>query len=102
MKKNMIIGLALAIGILSIGAVSASAADSCGECADKQSVQQFTQDTSALSAELKTKEIELRELYGYEGIDTQKVGKLEAELKELKGRINAAAQKYGIPACSRG
>jgi peptidoglycan hydrolase CwlO-like protein len=101
MKKNMKIGLALAMGVLSIGAVSASASDSCGKCADKQSVQQFTQDTSALSTELTTKEIELRELYGYEGIDTLKVEKLEAELKELKSRINATAQKYGISACSR-
>lgn len=101
MKKNMIVGIAMAMGILTVGAMSASAADSCGKCADKQAVQQFTQETAALTSALKTKDIELREQYSYDGIDTRKVSDLEEELKELKDKINAAAQKYGIPACSR-
>lgn len=101
MKKNMIVGIAMAMGILTVGAMSASAADSCGKCADKQAVQQFTQETAALASALKTKDIELREQYSYDGIDTRKVSALEEELKELKDKINAAAQKYGIPACSR-
>lgn len=101
MKKNMIVGMAMAIGILTVGALSASAADSCGKCADKQAVQQFTQETAALTSALKAKDIELREQYAYDSINTHKVGELEGELKELKDKINAAAQKYGIPACSR-
>lgn len=101
MKKNMIVGIAMAMGILTVGAISASAADSCGKCADKQAVQQFTQETAALTSALKTKDIELREQHSYDGIDTRKVSALEEELKELKDKINAAAQKYGIPACSR-
>ena len=101
MKKNTIFGIALAMGILSVGAISASAADTCGKCADKQAVQQFTQETAALTTALKTKDIELREEYSFDGIDTHKVSALEEELKELKDKINAAAQKYGIPACSR-
>lgn len=102
MNKKMIVGIAMAIGILSVGALSASAADSCGKCADKQAVQQFTQETASLTSELKAKDIELREQYAYDGIDTHKVSALEEELKELKDKINAAAQKYGIPSCSRG
>ncbi len=101
MKKNMIVGIAMAMGILTVGTISASAADSCGKCADKQAVQQFTQETAALTSALKTKDIELREQYSYDGIDIRKVSALEEELKELKDKINAAAQKYGIPACSR-
>ena len=101
MKKNMIIGLALALGILSVGALSASAADTCGKCADKQAVQQFSQETDSLSATLKAKDLELRGLYGYDSIDIHKVNALEEEIKELKNKINAAAVKYGIPACSR-
>lgn len=105
MKKNMIAGIVLAVGMLSVGAVSASAAGSCcndGKCADKQVVQQFTQETASLSSALRAKDIELRELYGYDSIDTHKVGKLEAELKELKDKINVAAQKYGISSCCLG
>lgn len=101
MKKTTIVGIAMAMGILTVGAVSASAAGSCGKCADKQAIQQFTQETAALTSALKTKDIELREQYSYEGIDTSKVSALEDELEELKNKLNAAALKYGIPACSR-
>jgi len=101
MKKNMIVGIAVAAGMLSFGALSASAVDSCGKCADKQAVQQFTQETAALSSALRAKDIELREQYTYEGIDIRKVSVLETELKDLKDKINVVAQKYGLPACSR-
>ncbi|GAM11127.1 hypothetical protein OR1_03436 [Geobacter sp. OR-1] len=100
MKKNVIV--VVAIAMLSVGAISASAAGSCctdSKCTDKQVVQQFTQETAALASVLKAKEIELRGLYGYEGIDLRKVNDLEAELKELKGKIKVVAEKYGIPAC---
>lgn len=102
MKKNLIVVIALAMGILTVGALSASAADLCGKCADKQAVLQFTQETAALTIAMKTKDIELREQYSYDSINTLKVSALEDELKELKDKIDAAAQKYGITACSRG
>lgn len=102
MKKKMIVGIALAMGILSVGAISASAAGSCcndGKCTDKQIVQQFTLETATLSSTLKAKDIELRELYGYDAVDVRKVNELEAELKELKGKIKVVAEKYGILSC---
>ncbi len=102
MKKNMIVGVALAIGILSVGAVSASASGSCcndGKCGDKQAVQQFTQETTALSNALKAKDLELRDLYSYDSINIRKADSLEAELKELKAKIKVAAEKYGISSC---
>lgn len=102
MRKNMIVGIALAIGILSVGAISASASDSCcssGKCTDKQAAQQFSQDTAELTGTLKAKNIELRELYGYNSIDPRKVDDLEAEIRELKGKIKLVAEKYSIPSC---
>lgn len=101
MRKNMIVGIAMTMGILTVGALSASAADSCGKCADTQSVQQFTQETAALSSALKAKDLKLRELALSDTYDIRQADALEAGLKELKDKINAAAQKYGIPACSR-
>lgn len=101
MKKNMIIGMAMALGILSVGALSASAADTCGKCADKQAVEQFSQETKDLTSTLKAKDLELRALNGYDSYDTRKASELEAEIKELKDKINASATKLGIPACSR-
>lgn len=105
MKKNMIVGMALVMGILSVGALSASAAEPCcnsGKCADKEAVQKFTQEAAPLSSALKAKDIELRQLYGYDGIDLRKADGLEAEIKELKGRIGVIAKKYGVPGCCLG
>ena len=105
MKKNMIVGIALAMGMLSFGAISASAAGSCcndGKCTDKQVVQQFSQETAGLASALKTKDLELRELYGYDSIDIRKADELEVEIKELKGKIRVVAEKYDIPSCCRG
>lgn len=104
MKKQMIVGIAMAMGVLSVGAMSASAsiAGSCcnsGTCADKQAVQKFTQETDALSSALKVKNAELRQQYSYDGIDAQKVSALEAEISELKNSLKAAAGKYGISTC---
>ena len=99
MKKNMIVMMALAMGMLSVSAVSAATDNPCcgnGKCADKQIVQQFTQETSALSIALKAKDLELRGLYSYEGIDMRKVDEFEAEIKDLKGKIRVVADKYGI------
>lgn len=101
MKKNMIVGIALAMGILSVGAISASAADACGKCADKQAVEQFTQETGALSSELKVKDLELRALYGYDSFDTRKASDLEAEIKDLNEKINLSANKLGVSPCNR-
>lgn len=101
MKRKIITGIAMAVGILSAGVLSASAAESCGNCDDKQSVQQFTQETAELTRAFNTKESELREQYSFDSIDITKVSTLETELKEIKNKINAAAQKYEISACRR-
>ena len=101
MNKHKFVGIAMAMGILTVGAISASAADVCGKCTDNQAVQQFTQETAALTGALKAKDIELREQYAYDSIDIRKVNSLERDLKELKAQINAAAQKHDIHACSR-
>lgn len=104
MKKNLIVGIALALGVLSVGAASASAASSCcneGKHAGMQNVQQFSLETTKLSSELKAKDIELRQQYGFEGMDTNKVSALEADIKELKERIALIADKHNIQSCCR-
>ena len=100
MKKHMVVGIAMAMGILTMGAVSASAADICGKCTDNQSVQQFTQETAALSGTLQAKDNELREQYASDSIDIRKVNSLESEIKALKHQINAAAHRLDIHTCS--
>lgn len=105
MKKNMIVGIAVAMGMLSVGTISASAAGSCcsdGTCADKQVVQKFLQETAGLDSALKARDLELRELYSYDGIDVRKADELEAEIKELKGKVKVVGEKYGIKPCCLG
>lgn len=105
MKKKMIVAIAMALGMLSAGALSASAAGPCcieGKCSDSQAVRQFNQETTALSSALKAKDIELRELNAQEGIDIRKADELQEELRELKDRLRVAGEKYGIPPCCIG
>jgi peptidoglycan hydrolase CwlO-like protein len=102
MKKNMIVAMALALGTLSFGAVSASAANSCcdsGKCADKQAVQKLTQDTAATSKALKAKEMELRQLFAYDRVDVNRETELELEIKDLKSQIKRVSQEYGVSSC---
>ncbi len=104
MKKHKIAGVALVLGMLSVGAVSASAAGSCcndGKCSDEPTVQQFTKETADLTSTLKAKDIELRELAGYSTYDIRKQEALEEEIKEIKAKISVVGEKYGIPACCR-
>jgi hypothetical protein len=103
MKKT--IGIAVAVGMLSVGALSASAAGSCcaaGTCSDKQTVHQFSRETAGLASALNAKKVELREQYGYDGLDQRKVNELEAEVKELKDKLKTAGEKHGLPACCLG
>jgi len=105
MKKKMIIAVALAMGMLSAGAVSASAAASCctdGTSTDTQVVSRFTHEAADLTGAVKAKENQLRELYGYEGVDADRIDALEAEIMVLKGKIRVIADKFGIPACCIG
>ena len=104
MKKNTIAGIALASGMLLVGALTVSAAGSCcidGKCSDEPTVQQFTKETATLTSALKAKDIEIRELAGYDTYDVRKQQALEDEIKEIKTRINVVGQKYDIPACCR-
>lgn len=107
MKKNMIVGIAIAMGMLSVGAIQASAAGSCCSdgkctCSDKQIMQQFSQEAAGLTSALAAKGLELRELYSYEGIDIRKADRLEEEIKELKGKIKVIGKKYDIKPCCLG
>jgi hypothetical protein len=83
MKKNMMVGIALAMGVFSTGIGTASAAGSCcddgkGKCSQDQVSLQFTQETTSLSSALKSKDLELREIYGYDSINIHKADVLES------------------------
>lgn len=102
MNKQLIVGTALALGVLSMGALSASAATSCcngSNSADQQAVQQFSRESAGLSDALRAKNIELRQQYALEGIDPGKISALETELTALKEQLAVVAEKFGIKPC---
>jgi len=100
MKKN-IIRTTVILGLLTFGALSASAAEACDKCTEKQVLQQFSQETADLTTALKVKNFQLRELYSYDGLDVHKVNQLEEEIKDLKEKINLSANKLGVSPCNR-
>jgi hypothetical protein len=102
MKRDRIAGIVVVMGMLSIGAVNAAAANQCCDtvkCADNEALQRTTRETSSLSGALKAKEQELRGLYAYEGTDIRIADALEAEIRGLKRDISVAAEKNGIALC---
>lgn len=109
MRKNTVVGIVMAVGMLSFGALTASAANSdfaMASCNSKQSYQQYSQETSGLMSELKSKEIELQALYGNDRYgngsnNDRAVSELNGEIKSLKNKINASSQKNEIMDCFR-
>ena len=102
-------GIAVVVGMVSIGALTASADDSIIISADKQAIQKFTQETTALATTLAAKKTELAGLYSITDVseagaqlslDVAKVNALEAQIKVLRDQISAAAQKYQVQVCS--
>lgn len=104
MKKKMIITTALTLVVLAAGAVSASAASACNNsrCGDEKALRQFTQETASLSSRLEAKYQELRQAYGNDSIDINKVNDLEAEITVIKEQIRDVADKLDVPACKLG
>ena len=102
MKKQAIVGAVVALGLFAGSTAFAATCGSCGDnvkCKDTQAVQQFKNETAGLFADLKAKNIELRNEYGFEGINMNRVNELEGQIKELKAKIHAVADKLEIPVC---
>jgi hypothetical protein len=98
MKRNLIAGFAMAVGLLSLNPFPASAAET-GKCLDKVAMQQFAQETAPLVSSLKAKELEFGKQYAYEGAGLIDVSQLQAEIKELKSQIKTAAKQKGLEPC---
>lgn len=105
MRIYLFISSVIVVWVLSLSALPASAGEPVVYCIDKQTVQQFTKETSGLTSTLKAKGLELRDENLYtiseasrlSSPDYGKINRLESEINELKSKINAAAKKYGIP-----
>ena len=98
MKRNVVAGLALALGLLSLNPVASSAAET-SNCAKKAAMQEFARETAPLAQSLKAKELELRKQHAYEGVALIDLSRLEAEIKDLQNQMRSVAQQKGLEPC---
>ena len=62
-------------------------------------LNKFRQNTADLRKQLNAKDLELRVLYSYEGLDTGRVAELEEEMKGIKAKIRTVATTMNLEPC---
>lgn len=94
----------MVMGIISMGAFSATAADMSGKGTDREACRHYSLEVTKLSEMLQVKNNQLyeensygvSEAYALKRPDVAKINKLESEIRVLKNKINTA-----IPECCR-
>jgi peptidoglycan hydrolase CwlO-like protein len=98
MNKNIMISFLVITGLLLAGLVYAA---NYMNYANPETMRKFQRETLSLREELMSKEYELQYEYNKEVPDTNHIAALQKEITELEKKIQATADKYGIPG-SRG
>ncbi|MFN3395968.1 MAG: hypothetical protein ACK4Z9_04150 [Thermodesulfovibrionales bacterium] len=110
MKKSLIIALVVATAFVVIGgAVYAHGpwghgmgyGMNFGGAVNVENMKGFQKETMALRDELITKRMELQNEYNKPQRDYERISTLRKEIVELQTKIQAAAEKYGLPANGR-
>lgn len=106
MKKAMVIGLAVVIGLFLVSAVYAvqggHGSHGAGTCpntpsnVDVETLKKFHKETFSLRDEIMTKKIELRGEYSKQTPDTNRIATIQKEIIDLKAKVQEIANKYGI------
>ena len=108
MRNRTVIGLVIVVGFVLLGAAFASGQRGSydpGACqnADVEKVKQFQKETLSLRDDLMTKRRELRTEYQQTTPDSDRISKLNQEIRELRASIKEIANKYGVdPRCING
>ncbi len=103
MKRKMIAGMAVLMGLMMSGSVYAMGPGGwhgMGFTAvanlNIDSVKNFLKDTTSARNELILKRIELIKAYGAQEINYDKIASIQKEIIDLKTKILDAARKYGL------
>jgi hypothetical protein len=104
MKKVSVVAVVVAVGfLLSTVAYAVSQGYGPGSSqVDVKALRQFQKETLPLRDELATKNLELRNEYAQQNPDPAKVATLQKEIIDLRTKIQAAAEKQGLPAYGPG
>jgi hypothetical protein len=99
--KNQVMALILVAAILAFGGVAfAETGQASVKAVSTDTLNKFRQQTVDLRAQLKTKDLELRELYAYDGIDMRRVDELEGDIKEIKAKLRSVAASMNLEPCN--
>ncbi len=98
MKKIMLAFVVAVILALS-GAAYADEGLASVRTVSAETLSKFRQHTASLREELEAKELELRNEYAYEGIDTRRVADLEAEIAIIKAKVRSVAASLKLEPC---
>lgn len=99
--KKFSVGVMVVVGAFLLGTVAYGAREGYGpgggQQVDVNALRQFQKETLPLRDELQAKGLELRNEYLKENPDQAKVTKLRGEMRDLRTKIQSAAEKQGLP-----
>lgn len=106
-KKSTIISLVVAIGLLISGGVYAwwpggNYGMGYGASENVETMKKFQKETLGLRDELMIKQLELQNEYSKPQPDYNRIGTLRKEIVDIQTKIQASADKYGLPAWGSG
>ncbi|MBT0663080.1 hypothetical protein KI809_02100 [Geobacter pelophilus] len=98
--KNKIMALVLVAAVLAFGSVAFAETDQISvKAISADTLNKFRQQTVDLREQLKAKDLELRGLYAFDGIDMRRVDELEGDIKEIKTKIKSVAVTMNLEPC---
>ena len=104
MKKVSVVAVVVAVGLL-LGTGAYAARQGYGPGSgqvDVNALRQFQKETLPLRDELAAKNLEFRNEYAQQMPDRTKIATLQKEMIDLRTKIQAAADKQGLPAYGPG
>jgi len=100
MKRTMVIGLVVAVGLVLTGAAYACWWGGYGmpydTSANAQTLNKFQRETLQLRDELSARQLDLQNEYDKPAPDANRVATLQKEIVDLEARIGTASDKYGV------
>lgn len=107
MRRTTMIGLTVVVALLVVGgAVYAHGpwgySMGYGAGVNVENVKKFQKETLSLRDELITKRLELQNEYSKPQPDYDRIGTLRKEIVDIQTKIQASADKYGVPALGSG
>jgi hypothetical protein len=104
MKRKILVAamVVLAVGLVGTVAFAARGGFGPGTQVDLDKFKHFQQETGSLRDDMMLKGMELRNEFAKEQPDKNQITKLRNEMADLRTKIQAIAEKDGLPAWGRG